>query len=101
MNKGVLVIIGIIAISVIIYGAMAAQHGKTLANVDEKLKEVDAAGAHLIDTCKTTFNDADKITCDSNVLSLYHNECVQYPDKLSICKSGGAVEQYLKAAGYI
>lgn len=101
MNKGVLVIIGIIAISLIIYGAMAAQHGKTLANVDEKLKAVDVAAAHLIDTCKTTFNDADKITCDSNVLELYHNECVQYQEKLSVCKSGGPVEQYLKAAGYL
>lgn len=101
MNKGIIIVIAIIAISIIIYGAMAAQHNKTLANIDQKLVEVDAAAAHMIDVCKSVTDPIVQGQCDADILNTYRTTCVDYPDKLSVCKSGGPVEQYLKEAGYI
>lgn len=101
MNKGVLVIIGIITVSVIIYGAMASQHGKTLANIDQKLVEVDAAAAHLIDTCTSETDPQQQGMCDAQILGMYNNECITYKEKLSVCATNGPVETYLKKAGYI
>ena len=101
MNKGIVIVVAIIAISIIIYGAMAAQHNKTLANVDQKLVEVDAAAAHLIDICNSETEPTAMGACDANILNIYNNECITYKEKLSVCKDGGPVETYLQKAGYI
>lgn len=101
MNKGFIIIIAIITISLIAYGAMAAQHNTTLANEDTKLKEVDAAAAHLIDVCNSESNPTQQGYCDANIMQLYNNECIDYKDKLSVCADNGPVEQYLTKAGYI
>jgi len=101
MNKGVLIIIAIIAISIIIYGAMAAQHNKTLANVDQKLKDVDAAAFHLLDVCNAQSDPQQQGICDAQLLDIYNNECITYHDKLSVCATNGPLEKYLRQAGYI
>lgn len=101
MNKGILVIVAIIAISLIVYGAMAAQHNKTQANVDNKLTEVDAAAAHLVDVCNSVTDPMAKSECDSNIMTVWNTNCVDFGDKLSVCKENGPIEQYLKKAGYL
>lgn len=100
-NKGALIIIAIIAISLIIYAAMAAQHSNTESNVNDRLKEVDAAAAHLIDVCNGVTDPMTLGQCDANIMQLYNNECIDLKDKLSVCKDNGPVETYLKQAGYI
>jgi hypothetical protein len=101
MSKKALIPIGIIAITVIIFLVMAAQHNKTLANVDQKAKEVDAAAAHLIDVCNHETNPQALGMCDANIQNLYNNECINDMAILSVCASNGPVEQYLKKTGYL
>ncbi len=80
---------------------MAAQHGKTLANVDQKLKEVDAATANMINICNAQTDAQQQGICDSQLLGVYNNECITYHDKLSVCATNGPLEKYLRMAGYI
>jgi hypothetical protein len=101
MSKRILIPIGIITITVIVFLAMSAQHGKTLANVDQKYKEVDAAAAHLIDICNSATEPMAIGSCDANIQNLYNNDCVTDKTKLSVCSDNGPVEQYLKKAGLL
>lgn len=101
MKKFLIFMFGIIVISLIIYGGMASQHNKTLANIDDKLKEVDAAAAHLVDVCSSVTDDSSKIECNANILNMWHTDCVEHAGKLDSCKPDGPIEKYLKVEGFL
>jgi hypothetical protein len=101
MSKKALIPIGIITITVIVFVAMAAQHNQTLANIDQRTKEVDAAAAHLIDVCNHETDPQTLGTCDANIQNIYNDECINDMAKLSVCSPNGPVEQYLKKTGYL
>jgi len=65
-------------------------------NLDQSLANVDRAGANRINTCNQYATTETQIArCDANIQNIKIHECATSGDKLTICKPGGPVDQYL------
>lgn len=62
----------------------------------QSLADVDRAGANLTNTCNQYATTESQIACyDTNIQNIKLHEGGISADKLTICKPGGPVDQYL------
>ena len=74
---------------------------KAQVRLDKTLVDLDSSFSEYIDICNRS--DVSRYSsliqqCNAEIMSFWNKQCVQYKDKLEICKDGGKVETYLKNA---
>jgi hypothetical protein len=65
-------------------------------NVDQATVELDKADANLINTCNQYATTTSQIArCNADITNMKIRDCSTHGEKLTICRPGGLVDQYL------